>query len=102
MIAYLYRIPSTYENVSDRIIIKSQPLESYPGTWLAAQLELPASFRVAETGFGDGFIISGDDEILTEVYPAKGLKIDGTAYTGRVAVRSGTGRVLINRVLRWQ
>lgn len=101
MNAHLYRIPSHAANISDRIIIRDHPLNSYPGAWLSAELPLPDGFIVGETEAGDGFILTNTGEVITTVYTASGLKIDGTDYLGCVSVRTSDGREVIRKRLKW-
>nr|DAG79903.1 MAG TPA: hypothetical protein [Caudoviricetes sp.] len=102
MNAHLYRIPSTYANIPDRIVIRDHALENYPGTWLHAELPLPDGFRALENECGEGFILTAEDEIIKEVFAGQSLIIskDGRAYIGSVSYGTAkTGE--IRQRLRW-
>lgn len=101
MNAYLYRIPSEFRNVSDRIVIRDHRLSRTPGAWLSAELPLPEGFSVNETKAGDGFIVADTGEVITTVYPGRALVIDGSAYRGDVIVYAADGRELIHKNLKW-
>lgn len=100
MTAHLYRIRSDFRNVPDKILIKAKPKESYPGTWLHAEIELPDFIQVAETEYGDGFLFT-QDETITKVYIETAERIDGDAIKGSVCIRSASGRVLARCAARW-
>lgn len=101
MIAHLYRIRSDFRNVPDKIIIKAEAKENFPGTWLHTEIELPDFMQVAETEYGDGFLFT-QDETITTVYIEPAERLDGDAIKGTVSIRSVNGRVLARCAAKWQ
>lgn len=100
MNAHFYRIPSEFRNVEDKIVIKSTPMESYPGEWLHAEASLPDGYRVLETEYGEGFIVTDTGETITTVYA--GLpKIEGSIIRSYVLIYGSTGQILNRLWVEW-
>ena len=93
MKAHLYRIPSGFANIDDKIIIKSKPMESHPGEWLYAEISLPEGYQALETEYGEGFIITNTGETIMNVYA--GLpKIVGNTIRSNVFIYGSSGQIL--------
>lgn len=102
MDAHLYKIPSTYRNISDRIIIQAKPREDYPGTWLHGVIHLPEGYQAIDTDYGEGFILTDTDEAITEIYPGKPGEICGDAIREHLVLRGKTGQVLACFAVEWK
>lgn len=102
MNAHLYRIPSTYANVPDEILIRAKPMESFPGHWLHAELPLPETMRAIETEYGDGCLVTDSGEVITSVYPGPNDRIDGSAISGTVTVYGAAGDILLKQKVSWR
>lgn len=102
MIAHLYKSPSTFRNIPDRIIIRATEPDSYPGNWLHATIELPEGTRAIDpesTKCGNGAIVLGNGEITQKVYPNGQEKIDGTGATVRIYTNDFT--LVTEQKVRW-
>ncbi len=95
----LYRFSSGFSNVADRIEIKKEPYDSYSGSAMHAELDLPEGWQVVSTDYGDA-IITDTDEIIEKVYAEK-YTIAGTVYRGPVTIYSDTGKILLHCNVDW-
>ena len=102
MKAYLYLMPSDFANVPDKVMLRGHQLESYSGNWLYGELELPESWKVMESDYGDGFLVTDSGEMIMDVYPNKARRIDGNAIIGEVTVYGAKGNVLLKRRVDWR
>lgn len=85
MKVYLYLIPSDFENIPDKVMLRDHQLENYPGNWLFGELGLPESWKVMESDYGDGFLVTDADEIITEIYTTKKMPNCSTSALQRLA-----------------
>lgn len=100
MKAYLYLIPSDFENIPDKVMLRDHQLENYPGNWLFGELGLPESWKVMESDYGDGFLVTDADEIITEIYTTK-KRLKGDLIVSDVSVYSAKGKFLLKQHVIW-
>ncbi len=100
MKAYLYLIPSDFENILDKVMLRDHQLENYPGNWLFGELGLPESWKVMESDYGDGFLVTDDDEIITEIYTTK-KRLKGDLIVSDVFVYGAKGKFLLKQHVIW-
>lgn len=100
MKAYLYLMPSDFANVPDKVMLRGHQLESYSGNWLYGELELPESWKVMESDYGDGFLVTDADEIITEVYTTK-KRLKGDLIVSDVSVYDIKGKFLLKQHVIW-
>ena len=100
MKAYLYLIPSDCENIPDKVMHRDHQLENYPGDWLFGELGLPESWKVMESDYGDGFLVTDDDEIITEIYTTK-KRLKGDLIVSDVSVYGAKGKFLLKQHVIW-
>ena len=100
MKAYLYLIPSDFENIPDKVMLRDHQLENYPGNWLFGELGLPESWKVMESDYGDGFLVTDDDEIITEIYTTK-KRLKGDLIVSDVSVYGAKGKFLLEQHVIW-
>lgn len=101
MKAYLYLMPSDFANVPDKVMLRGHQLESYSGNWLYGELELPESWKVMESDYGDGFLVTDSGEMIIDVYPSKERRIDGNAIIGEVTIYGTKGNILLKHAIAW-
>lgn len=102
MIAHLYEIPSGFANVEDRIIIHAAELESYPGNWLHAKIELLEGARVIDDEYNDGAILLSSGEVIRNVYTKSSRRIDGDAFVQLIGIYDKQSRPIIKKTVRWK
>lgn len=100
MKAYLYLIPSDFENIPDKVMLRDHQLENYPGNWLFGELGLPESWKVMESDYGDGFLVTDADEIITEIYTTK-KRLKGDLIVSDVSVYDAKGKFLLKQHVIW-
>lgn len=100
MKAYLYLIPSDFENIPDKVMLRDHQLENYPGNWLFGELGLPESWKVMESDYGDGFLVTDADEIITEIYTTK-KRLKGDLIVSDVSVYGAKGKLLLKQHVIW-
>lgn len=100
MKAYLYLIPSDFENIPDKVMLRDHQLENYPGDWLFGELGLPESWKVMESDYGDGFLVTDADEIITEIYTTK-KRLKGDLIVSDVSVYGEKGKFLLKQHVIW-
>ena len=101
MKAYLYLTPSDFGNIPDKVVLRDHQMESYSGNWLSGALDLPESWKVMESDYGEGFLVTDTDETITEVYTTQDRQIQGDSIISEVTVYGAKGRVLLKQNIIW-
>lgn len=102
MVAHLYKIPSGFANIADRIIIQAKARESYPGNWLHTTIPLPEGVRVIDDEYNQGAVILSSGEIIREAYTKSRERIDVDAFVQVVGIYDRHGVPVVKQEVRWK
>lgn len=103
MNAHLYRIPSDFRNIPDKIIIKANELTEYPGTWGHAVLPLPDGYTVLHTSEDDrDAIVYGTDKFdFSDHVFTDNIRVEGGVTTSDIVFCDKNVKPIYRAKVEW-